>query len=184
MKDQLKAFWKRIKRYFADYGGWRAVFGSPLFLLSILIAAIGYNKWLTGDWFEVAQSLLPNLLGFSLGTYAILFSLMTGRLKAALKAVVNDNGVPFLNEVNATFFHFIFVQVIALVWALLYDGTLLSDILTRTSLDENVARVAFEVLAAAGGFVGYFLLLYSISLVVASALVIYRLASIVDPKSS
>lgn len=180
MASQIKPFTKRIKRYFEAYGGWRAIFLSPLFLLSIVIAGVNYSNWISDNWSALAQSLIPNLLGFSLGTYAILFSLMTSHLKRALKENKNDQDVTYLDEINATFFHFIFVQVIALLWAFLYRGTILFDLMNALQSCWLYSLVVFRTLQMAGGLLGMVLLIYSIALIVAAALMIYRLALIVD----
>lgn len=148
---------------------------------ALFITALNYKNWLEPNWLSVSQSMIPSLLGFSLGTYALLFSLMSGRLKVALKSVKNPRGVPFLSEINAAFFHFIFVQVICLIWALLFEGSWLIDL---TKIVEpiwpNIVTL-FYYAKISGSFIGYFLLTYSILLIVASALYIYRLASITDP---
>lgn len=76
---------------------------------------LGYGNWWSNDTRAgTSQSLIPNLLGFSLGTYAILFSLMTGRFKHAPRVVKNGQDVTLLNGINVTFFHVILVQVSAL----------------------------------------------------------------------
>lgn len=182
MTSQIKPFASRLRRYFRAYGGWSAIFRSPMFLLAVALTVLGYGNWFDDDkWSSLSQSLIPSLLGFSLGTYTILFSLMTGRLKRALKAVKNESGVTFLDEINATFFHFIFVQVAALLWAFLYQGTMLFDIMQIAKSYWTCAPSAFRVAQALGGAAGYTLLVYSISLIVASALAVYRLALIVDP---
>jgi hypothetical protein len=182
MASQLKPFASRIRRYFRAYGGWSAIFRSPLFLVAVSVAALSYGNWSESDkWAGTSQSLIPNLLGFSLGTYAILFSLMTGRLKRALKAEKNDRGVSFLDEINATFFHFILVQVSALIWAFLYLGTSLSDLVQAIQPTWPFVATLFAVLKALGGGIGFVLLIYSITLIVGAALAVYRLALIVDP---
>lgn len=181
MASQIQPFANRIKRYFNAYGRWRAIFLSPLFLLSIVIAGVSYSNWISDNWSALAQSLIPNLLGFSLGTYAILFSLMTSRLKRALKAVKNDQDVTYLDEINATFFHFIFVQVTALLWAFLYSGSALVDLASALQPYWPCAFTALHVLQLIGGLVGLILLVYSIALIIAAALAVYRLALIVDP---
>jgi hypothetical protein len=182
MASQLKPFASRFRRYFRAYGGWSAIFRSPLFLVAVGVTAMGYGNWVGSDkWAATSQSLIPNLLGFSLGTYAILFSLMTGRLKRALKAVKNDHGVSFLDEINATFFHFILVQVSALLWAFLYQGTALYDLVQAIQPRWALIASAFAVMEAIGGGIGFVLLIYSITLIVGAALAVYRLALIVDP---
>lgn len=182
MASQLKPFISGIKRYFRAYGGWSAVFGSPVLWLAVAVAVLGYKNWLSADkWADLAQSLIPSLLGFSLGAYTILLTLITGRIKQALKDEKNENGITFLDEINATFFHFIFVQVFALLWAFLYQGSLLFDLAQLAKPYCPFALPAFRVVQALGSFVGYALLVYSITLIVASALAVHRLAPIVDP---
>src|SRR5690348_8914161 len=128
MTSQLRAFRRRIQNYFSAYGGWHAVFTSPLFLAALVIAAANYSRWLSPHWVETTETLIPSLLGFSLGTYAILFSLIGGRLKSALRNVPNSQKVSWLEGINAAFFHYIFVQVIALTWAFLFSGSALFDL--------------------------------------------------------
>lgn len=182
MASQLKPFVSRLRRYFRAYGGWSAIFSSPLFLVAVCVTMLGYGNWVGSDkWAAICQSLIPNLLGFSLGTYAILFSLMTGRLKRALRAIKNEQDVTFLDEINATFFHFILIQVSALIWAFLYQGTALYDLVQAIQPDWPSISAVFAVLKAIGGGIGFVLLIYSITLIIGAALAVYRLALIVDP---
>ena len=71
MASQFKPFISRIRRYLSAYGGWEAIFQSPLFLISLALTSIGYANWLSDQWSSVSQALIPNLLGFSLGTYPV-----------------------------------------------------------------------------------------------------------------
>lgn len=124
--------------------------------------------------------LIPNQIGFSLGTYAILFSLMTGRLKHPLRFVQDDQDVTFLDEINVTFFHVILVKVSALILASLSRPDALRS---RPSYPATFPRIASisAILKTLSGGIGFFLLIYSITLIVGAALVVYRLALIVDP---
>jgi len=178
---QFKPFGRRLARYFRAYGGWRAVFGSPLFVFSVVVMALSYGRWLSGDWASGSISMLPSLLGFSLGTYAILFSLITARVKGAMRAMKDERRISALEQVNATFFHFIFVQVLGLLWALAYQGTALFDLAQWLSPRWSPAATIFEVARITGSAIGFLLLIYSVTLMIGAALAIYRLASIVDP---
>jgi hypothetical protein len=180
--EQTRTFFSLIRRYFAQYGGWGGVFLSPFFLLAALVTGISYGSWIEPKWISLAQSLIPNLLGFSLGTYAILFNIMTGRLKRALRERTNPNGTPYLFEMNATFFHFIFLQVIALLWALLFSGTALYD-LAHASKSPTILCL-FAAAKIIGSAAGFFLLVYAFLLTIAAALVVYRLAGIYDPHAT
>lgn len=182
MANQVRPFARTIRRYFFAYGGWRAVFGSPFFVTALAMSAISYSLWLDQKWPSTAQSLLPNLLGFSLGTYSIVFSLITSRVKRAMRSALNQRGVSRLEEVNATFFHFIFVQVIALVWAFIYSGTAATDLVRSIAPYCSFASSFLKISRIMGSFIGYVLLLYSFLLIIGAAQAVYRLALIVDPQ--
>lgn len=179
--NQFRPFARHIRRYFKAYGGWSGVLGSPLFIVALLVGVVSYGRWLRPGWTASTYALVPSLLGFSLGTYAILFSLITSRVKGAMRAVKTYGKISALEQVNATFFHYIVVQVLALVWAFSFDGTLLTDL--AKSLEQRCPAIweTFVVLRATGSFIGYILLIYSVTLVVGAALAIYRLALISDP---
>lgn len=181
MKNQFAPLIERLRQYFDAYGGWRALITSPLFSLSALITAINYSNWLeSSEWVSLSQNMIPNLLGFSLGTYAIL----TSGIKRTLKALKNDKDISYLDEINATFFHFLFVQVLALIWTFIFHSTLVYDVAALSSATTwPGANLMCSALYAVGSFIGCFLLVYSVVLVLGAALAIYRLASIVEPES-
>lgn len=154
---------------------------SPFFGLSVLISALSYSLWLEPKWIEKAESLIPSLLGFSLGTYAIIFSIVGGRIKGALRQVAAPHGVSYLEAINAVFFHFIFVQVVCLVWTFLYQGTWLVDLVRMIEAAAPAARTGFVYARLVGSFIGCFLLVYSILLMIAAAMAVYRLAILKDP---
>ena len=178
---QFIAFWKSIRRYFKGYGGWTAVFCSPIFVFSLAVTAVNYSNWMEPKWVSRSFDMIPSLLGFSLGSYTILFSVMTGRLKRALKSVKNPSGVNYLEEINATFFHFIFVQILCLVWAFLFDGTFVYDFFCYMAKTHSRVMEVFHIVMMTGSFVGYLLLVYSFLLILAAAIAVYRIASITDP---
>jgi len=178
---QFVAFWKSIRRYFKGYGGWTAVFCSPIFIFSLVVTALNYPNWIDPKWVSRSFDMIPSLLGFSLGSYTILFSVMTGRLKRALKAVKNPKGTNYLEEINATFFHFIFVQTLCLVWSFLFDGTFVFDIFKYTSSKYGYTMDVFRAAMLTGSFIGHLLLVYSFLLILAAAIAVFRIASITDP---
>jgi membrane-associated phospholipid phosphatase len=178
---QFSAFTKSLRRYFKAYGGWTSIFLSPIFLFSMLISLLDYSNWIDPKWASRSFDMIPSLLGFSLGSYTILFSLMTGRLKKALRAVKNQKGISYLDEVNATFFHFIFVQILCIIWAFLFEGSYVIDIYRACIEPMGAPIFALTALILTGSFIGHFLLVYSFLLILAAALAVYRIASIVDP---
>lgn len=183
MAGQWKTLAKWLARYFHAYGGLRGAITSPFFGGGIVITGLSYSNWLKPepDWIEKVESLIPSLLGFSLGTYAILFSIIGSRLKGALRQIKAPHGVSYLESINATFFHFIFVQVIALMWAFLFQGSWLVDLVRLLKPHYSWVEEAGVWAFRSGSFAGFFLLVYSVLLTVAAALAVYRLALIRDP---
>ncbi|MCV9960273.1 hypothetical protein OIU34_00020 [Pararhizobium sp. BT-229] len=181
MFSQWKPLFRWLRRYFHAYGGIRGVAGSPLFGIALIITCLSYSNWLTPNWTDKVETLIPSLLGFSLGTYAILFSIISTRLKGALRHLKTSDGVSYLESINATFFHFILVQVLSLTWATLFQGSWLVDALDYFKPSYPWLEVVELWAFRSGSFVGFLLLVYSILLTIAAALAVYRLALIKDP---
>jgi hypothetical protein len=181
MFAQWKTFFRFIGRYSRSYGGICNAISSPFFGIAFIVSALNYATWADPSWTGKVESLIPSLLGFSLGTYAILFSIIGSRLKGALRQTKTQHGVDNLEALNATFFHFIFVQVFTLIWAFLYQGNWWADLIdTFKSRWEWLSQVHYWT-SKTGAFFGYLLLVYSITLMVAAAIAVYRLAMIRDP---
>src|SRR5438132_182608 len=123
MRGQYLALLSWFSEYIRAYGGWSAIVRSPFIHISLLICVADYSIWTNGEWIELSLQLAPNLLGFSLGAYAILFSFLSPSLRSALHETSNSEGTTGMQEVNAAFFHFIVVQVLCIVFALVYKGT-------------------------------------------------------------
>lgn len=111
-----------FRQYYRAYGGWRELLNSPYFALAILLTGILWPLALPGDenppvWTEFSLSALPAMLGFSLGALAILISLGQGSKVPQLFRVRGP--ASYYLKVNATFFHFILIQFLALIFSLL-----------------------------------------------------------------
>lgn len=171
-----RGMWNSLTRYWGDYGGWRDFFASPLLHLAILIAAASYSEWSGSTWVELPLSLLPNLLGFSLGAYALIFSLADERLLAALNTPTADGSPTKLRMVNATFLHFILIQTFAIIFALTNKSSMLIDLIGVLPLARSCIEVTQDGLAAVAGLLGYFLTVYAVVLLIGAALAAYRLA--------
>lgn len=180
-KAQYAGLKSAFGRYWAGYGRWRAVWTSPIFHLSLLVNLICYRMWVDHSWVSLTLSLLPSILGFSLGTYALVFSLLTSRIKVALKALITDSGVSFLDELNSLFMHFLVCQTIAIVFAIIYPSSIIFDAIVLIGGDRHFAQEVISYLAPIGGAIGCLLLVYALFSVATAALVVYRLAAVVEP---
>ena len=171
-----RGMWGSLSRYWSDYGGWRDFLTSPLLHFSAAVAACSYSAWMKPDWIDLPLSLLPNLLGFSLGSYALIFSLADERLLAALNTPTNDGSPTKLRMVNATFLHFILTQTMAIIFALVNKSTIFIDLITIFPLSGYCISYIQSLLTASAGAVGYFLTVYAVVLLIGAALAAYRLA--------
>lgn len=182
-RGPYRTFWRNLRRYFADYGGWRGLALSPFLHAGLIVSAVSYPVWMTAKWIDSVTTIIPSLLGFSLGTYALLFSLMSNRMKQALRHLRNKSETPYLDEINATFFHFILIQTLCILWAVLMRSSAIYDLAVGFEA-PHVVMWLVTLGDKLAGFIGYTLLSYSLLLVVASSVAVYRLAGIVDPSAS
>lgn len=89
--------------------------------MALLITGIAYPRWIGDNWPSDVLAVLPSVLGFSLGGYAMLLAFGDTRFLKFL-AGPGRNGTSYLNTVSASFVHFIVVQVGSLVGALSLSG--------------------------------------------------------------
>jgi len=71
-----------LGRYWVVYGGWPALIWSPYFHLSLVLLVITASQWINPLWWDSVLSIVPNLLGFTLGGFAIFLSFGDDRFKA------------------------------------------------------------------------------------------------------
>lgn len=166
-----------FKRYWRDYGGLISISTSPQFHISILVTALTYNIWVVPRWVELSTSIIPNLLGFSIGTYALFFSLLSENMRSGLQYLKDNRGTSYLDQLNSLFFHMIVVQLVALVYAIGFKSTLITDILGLVyGADVSECIVLYPRLI--GSVIGCVLMIYSVLNVLGAALAIYRIASL------
>lgn len=152
-----------IRLYWKCYGGWWGLFGSPYLFISELIAYGCYPLWHhPGDryWYDLTLSVLPNLLGFTLGGYAILLAFGNDRFRKLISGADEDGKPsPFL-VVNGAFIHFILLQSLAIILALI--------------------GIAYSIKSGFFAFIGFWVFLYSLSTAVAAAFAVLNLAEWFD----
>lgn len=117
MSEAYKELWRSYRLYWRLYGGWRAVLTSPYLHLALLVTAACSPIWWDNTkganiWPSAAVNILPNLMGFSIAGMAIFLAFSN---ESTMKAVTED-GEPesYFVITVANFFHFIFIQTIAL----------------------------------------------------------------------
>jgi hypothetical protein len=137
-----------FRRYWQIYGGWRALFGSNYFIAAIALTAVCYPFWskVGTESAELAVSVVPSIMAFSLGGMAIVLAFSEGRFLSVIRQGGKDKSL--FMKVITNFFHFLTVQTFALVSAMIV--------------------LAFPKYIAPSG-IAFFFLAYSVATAIASA---------------
>jgi len=114
-----------VKLYWHSYGKWKSFILSPFLHLAFVISYLARPLWnpATNEasvWYNLSLSVLPNLLGFTLGGYAILLAFGDSRFRDKISEQDEGDDEPTLfMELNGTFVHFIILQAIAILLAVI-----------------------------------------------------------------
>lgn len=165
-----------LREYWVAYGGARAIIHSPYFWLSVALLVITAHFWLTDKWWEQVLSVMPNVLGFTLGGFAIFLGFGDEHFKELISG--QDDGEnspsPYM-EVSATFLHFVLIQLSTLLMAIVVKATSFDP---PANLKEFLAPLAS--LRFLGDMIGYWLFLYGLCITAAAAIAIFRVSSWYD----
>ncbi|MFY0523055.1 hypothetical protein ACN28I_07625 [Archangium gephyra] len=125
-------------------------------------------------------SIIPNMLGFTLGGYAILIGFGDEQFKAIISGSdKKEQESPFLGT-SAAFAHFIIIQLTALVSALVAKS--LYFVPEPNSTAAKVIKLIpqwnriLDLAVPASWFFGYCLFIYSFSLALAATLAVFRMS--------
>lgn len=125
INSQYKNIKESFSYYWNCYGGLRSLLASPYLIFSIIFSLVASPIWTNEidkqSWFDLPISMLPNLLGFTLGGYAILLAFGDDGFRRLLSRTDEEEKEkisPFM-KVNGAFVHFVVVQVLAILLAIL-----------------------------------------------------------------
>ncbi len=164
-----------FKRFWTAYGGSRALIRSPYLHVAVLLVPFTWGSWSQPQWWDTVISVLPNLLGFTLGGFAIFIAFGDSRFIASLAAPEDDPAQPTVyRELCATFVHFILVQVAALVLAIVAKGMWFPANLPAA------LQSALPLANAVWGAACYGVFLYALTSVVAIALHVFRISTMYE----
>ncbi|WP_199052937.1 hypothetical protein [Aquitalea sp. ASV15] len=165
-----------LREYWKAYGGIRAIIRSPYFWLSIALLVITTHFWLKEQWWEQVLSVMPNVLGFTLGGFAIFLGFGDERFKELISG--QDEGEegpsPYM-EVSATFLHFVLIQLATLLMAIVVKATSFDPPKQWKEFLEPLVS-----LRAVSDMLGYWLFLYGLCITAAAAIAIFRVSSWFD----
>jgi hypothetical protein len=150
---QWESAWETLKAYWRAYGGWRSQLTSPYLFLALLSTLLAMPYWEgKSDWVQNALDIVPGLLGFSIGAFAVLLVFSSDRFLVLISEKGRETSV-FMTT-SAMFVHFIILQVISIILAI---GT--------------------KVYPSISGL-GFFMLMYAVFTGAAAALALFNLAQV------
>lgn len=177
-----------FSQYWKAYGGLRALTCSFYLHAAVFLLVLTINTWVspscqTGGgcqaWWEQSISVLPNLLGFTLGGFAIFIGFGDEKFRALLAEPEIAPELPVKTELQtvyvelcATFVHFILVQIIALIVAVIAKAWWFY----APWMDP--IRQHLALLNGIGGALGYGLFLYALMSVIAATMHVFRIAGL------
>lgn len=159
--------------YWRNYGGKKSLLKSPYLAIAFLLCLIMYSSWCKDGWWNTPISILPSLIGFTLGGYAIFTAFGNEKFKELISGSTegeSDNISPFM-EVNSAFAHFILLQIFSLIYALIAQSQPLKPIFDMVKLPTLESWIAYPF-----WFIGYFLFLYAITSAIAATFALFRIA--------
>lgn len=177
-----------IQRYWHAYGGLKALLSSPYFYASIIITAILFPSWTKLGWWDDVLSIMPNMLGFSLGGFALWMSIGSekfrdflaeqdkscGKCKACKSnnKCTNDDPSAF-TMINAMFLHFMILQVVATIMAMIsksYSGFI--DLIGISTTDKTFVILCFAS--------SYFIFIYALMSALELSIGLFRITTMYE----
>lgn len=194
--DQYNNLLTNVKKYWSLYGGLKVLLASPYFHISLIITILLWPLWIKGGWWDIVLDILPNLIGFTLGGYAILIAFGDDDFRALISGKLSrKDGSPFMG-LNTTFVHFIVVQILSLIVALIGKAEPITNIPIENKLEAIQSLPSFiqtqicehygmlvsigKILSASIWFFGFNLFIYALTLAFAATFAIFHVANWYD----
>lgn len=169
LKEQYKGVLETLQNYFSAYGGAKLLATSPYLHFSIFISMLLYGIWYKHSWWDISMSVLPNLLGFSLGGYAISLTLGNDKFQSLLSEKdKNEKHSPYI-VISASFLHFIIMQFIAILVSFMFKS--FGTVFTNASSSGILQLVSYF---------GFCVFIYSIMTGIAASLAIFNYSKMFD----
>jgi hypothetical protein len=162
-----------LYKLLSAYGGPWAFLKSPYVHLSVILAAICIKSGRVADIEKLTIAVMPNLLGFSIGAYAIIFGVLGERILNIMAKKEEDEKHSMLSTLSASFGYFVLVQCCTLIFSVFTSIFELND-LRFLLYNPSTTR---DVLVFSTAFLRSFLLFYSLLLFISITLEIFRITT-------
>lgn len=165
--------------YWSAYGGWKALFSSFYLFVSLLILVILYPLWSKDGWWDTVITIMPNMIGFSLAGLSIWLATGDEKLKSTISGthpVSSGKHSPYIRT-NASFVHFILLQVFALMAAITAKAYYIEPFGVFKKYD-------YQYLILFGWGLGFLIFVYAMATAVAVTMSIFRVSTWYDSHQS
>jgi len=174
LKKQYSGVGSVFARYWGAYGGWNALVYSPYVHAALLLTAIQARYWLNSAWWDTALTVVPSVLGFTLAGFTIWLGFGDERFQLLIAKKRQGKDFSAYIGISAAFVHFIVVQFLAVVAAVIGKATAFE------LAADHIAFCLMQVLAPIGHFVGFLLFIYSLMTALAATMGVFRTATMFD----
>ncbi len=179
--DQYKSAFNSMKKYVNIYGGTKSILFSPYFLISILITAACRSMYFKPGWWELPKMILPSMIGFSIASFSLWISMLSSGLQKIFSRTPRT--IQVASSINSTFFHFIFIQILALIFAIAAESY---PIATFAKFHPNIIPIwikpylyiQWHNITVAFYFISFWLFIYALTLCMASIIALFEIAQI------
>lgn len=143
-----------------------------------------FDYWINNSskYITLSLSILPSLLGFALGGYAVWLAIGDQKLKKLLSDLSEDQSKDEPSDfmsVNATFVHFIVLQIIALIYILFLQANSVHQIILfirKYYVFSDCLNHFLSSMSILASGIGFFLFIYSISTMLAATFAVFKIA--------
>lgn len=157
-------------RYWRAYGGNSALLYSPYLHVAAVLTGLLWPAWTAHRWWETTLQVVPSILGFTLAGFTIWLGFGDEKFQRLLAKRPKGKNTSAYIGVSAAFVHFIVVQLLAIVAALVGEAT------DFPLAGSSLLRPMMMILAPIGHFFGYLLFVYSLMTALAATLGVFRTA--------
>lgn len=170
MNDRAESNLGLLRIAWQATGGWRGVFHGPDPWLVGILWCLTYPFWITSGWWTQVLSVLPNVLGFTLGGFAIFLGFGSDSFRSFLVEGKRLDRTQYVS-VSGSFLVFSTVQLIAIAYALVVNAL-------QVPPPEFLAPYADLISTGnkISGGIGYLFFIYSLVLALRIALRLFRLS--------
>jgi len=167
-----------VRRYWNAYGGLEALYSSVYLWISFTLAILLFPIWAYTHWWVDVLSIIPGLLGFSLGGFAMWVAIGDDKFKSMIAGVEETGETSSFMEINATFAHFILVQVIAIIYATFCKGYFPNY--GEFNFIYSYTGGCIYIISRVFYLLGYFLYIYALITALATVFALFRVSSWYD----